>query len=429
MFISLSVENYRSIKDKLKLSLESSRGKNLLSENIYFPESSTKRILKTAGIYGANASGKSNVLLAFNLLFNMVTKSGDLKEGESIPWYDPYLLSQENSKMPTILEVEFLLDDDTRHIYKISFNSEEILSETLDFYPNRSKANIFTRYKDDTWEEIKFGGNYKGGNKRIPFFKNNSYLSKAGNNASSPDMIRNVYNFFRKCIHLNINERFRLANPSYEIMKSFARDTSDLLNLFDTGIDKIEVEVNDDFHIPEEFKNKLPIDVQNKIINDHKYKFVFSHTGRDGTSANLEALNESDGTIRIFSMLPAILSSFMERSVYIIDELDHNLHPHIADFIVKIFNDKSINKVGSQLIFSTHNINIMSPKKLRKDQIFLTQKEKGETHIFSLDEFDNSQLKSSSIFYEFYDSGRLGGIPDISYTKIKRLLLKAQGKI
>ncbi|MCP6077358.1 ATP-binding protein, partial [Klebsiella pneumoniae] len=100
-----------------------------------------------------------------------------------------------------------------RFSYEVAFIKNRILFESLDYYPSRVKANLFTRDESDTWETIKFGGHYKGGIKKIPFFPNNSYLAKAGNNAASPDIIKEAYNFFRKGIrHIGLNEKIRISS-------------------------------------------------------------------------------------------------------------------------------------------------------------------------------------------------------------------------
>ncbi|MCP5888503.1 ATP-binding protein, partial [Klebsiella pneumoniae] len=90
-----------------------------------------------------------------------------LKEGDKIPCYEPYKLSNDTISSPSEFEVEFILKDNVRYIYKISYDQFHVIEESLDFYPNKVKSNVFYRGENDSWETIKFGGNYKGGARRV----------------------------------------------------------------------------------------------------------------------------------------------------------------------------------------------------------------------------------------------------------------------
>lgn len=95
------------------------------------------------------------------------------------------------------------------------------------------------------------------------------------------------------------------------------------------------------------------------------------------------------------------------------------MHPHLAALLIRLFNDSEVNKVGSQLIFTTHNIELMKSENMRRDQIWFTEKKKGVTEVYSLDEFDKEKVKANSPFNKWYDEGRFGGVPLINYMKIK----------
>ncbi|MBJ5459526.1 ATP-binding protein, partial [Salmonella enterica subsp. enterica serovar Typhimurium] len=131
---------------------------------------------------------------------------------------------------------------------------------------------------------------------------------------------------------------------------------------------------------------------------------------------------ESEGTQKLFEIIPLIRSAFNNSMVVIIDELDNSLHPHIADLIVKLFNDPDVNKKGSQLIFSTHNMQLMTPEKMRRDQIWFCEKNKGASALYSLDDFDKKKVKTTTPYASWYDEGRFGGVPDINYLKVAKFL-------
>lgn len=420
MIIDFTIRNFRSIRDEKLFSMNVENPKSHLTENIAYPAGGKIGVLKTAGLYGANASGKSNFLLAFRALQWIAEDSGDLKEDAKIPCYEPYLLSDSTSNAPVSFELEFFNTDSIRYVYSVSYTNTEIIAESLDFYPSRQKANIFNRQEGDTWETISFGGLYKGGTKRIPFFKNNSYLAKAGNNAGASGIIRSVYGYFRAVSHVVTNSSY-MSSRIYQDEQLLSKISSFLCSV-DTGITGVLKKENKKsslgVHIPDTF----PADLKEALLIREKFDFYFSHAKDDGGVVSFRERQESDGTQKLFHMLPMLLDAFAEGAVLIMDELDNSLHPHVAELLIRLFNDPVANKNNAQLIFSTHNINLMSPTLMRRDQIWFVEKENGASNLYSLDEFDKASVKANSPFSHWYDEGRFGALPHIDYAKILELL-------
>lgn len=426
MIIDFTIENFRSIKDEATLSLHVENPKQHLATHVTYPNNDKIGVLKSAGIYGANASGKSNVLLAFEALRYLVGKSGDLKEGKKIPCYEPYLLSETTKNAPTKLELEFFnsKDSNIRYVYQISFDESTIYEESLDFYPKGSRANIFKRLPSDNWETITFGSSYKGGNKRIPFFKNNSYLSKIGENAAAPDMVRTAYKYIRSnIVHIGLNDHM-MINDFHDNEKLVNR-VSSLLCQFDTGVSKIQAKVSDVPTIEPNFPDTFPKELKEMLLEQSKKTFEFAHKTDNNQIEIFKQSMESDGTLKLFEMIPLLIEAFENGEVLIIDELDSSLHPHIAELIIKLFNDAEVNTKNAQLIFSTHNIQLMDSQNLRRDQIWFTEKRNGSTSLYSLHEFDKNKVKSDSPFYYWYHEGRFGALPRINYELISNLLKSA----
>lgn len=121
-------------------------------------------------------------------------------------------------------------------------------------------------------------------------------------------------------------------------------------------------------------------------------------------------------------MIPMLVEAFRKQCVIVFDELDNNIHPHMADVIVRLFNDGEVNKYNSQLIFTTHNMQLMSPEKMRRDQLFFFEKRQGKSIGYSLNDFDKTRVKSTTPFGVWYDQGRFGGVPKINYPEIVTLL-------
>lgn len=419
MIVDFTIENFRSFKTEQVFSLYVANPKRHLAGNVAYPADEKVGVLRSAAIYGANASGKSNFLLAFRALHYLVCVTENLKDGQTIPCYEPYLLSSETENAPVRFEVEFVNTDRLRYRYSITFNKQEILEEVLDFYPSRIKANLFRRRPEDTWESISFGGHYKGGTKRIPFFKNNSYLSKAGNNAGASKMIRSVYDYIWHNFSLKA-ERESHFGPVYkdEGILSLA---SKFLCSVDTGIHGIEARENKS-PAKNIFSDEVPELFKNMIAERSRKTFVFAHKKEDGSVAHLKHDDESDGTQRLFAILPFLLSTFQNGSVLIIDEIESSFHPHISELLVRLFNDPEVNVNNAQLIFSTHNISLMSPKEMRRDQIWFVEKEHGQSSLYCLDSFDQNVVKSDSPFNTWYDDGRLGALPSINYGAVSEVL-------
>ncbi len=419
MIIDFTVSNFRSIREKQTFSLHAESASNHLSDNVCLPGNGKIGVLRTAGIYGANASGKSNLLLAFKALRYIVCSSGDLKDGDTIPCYEPYRLSKESKTAPVEFEIEFFSKNSIRYIYRVAFNAKRIISESLDFYPSRTKAMLFKRDENDHWDNISFGGLYKGGRKKFAFFDNNSYLSKAGNSADAPETIRDIYNYFRSEIfHLSANQQVNVLQ--WKENPIWIEKVTAILAAVDTGIVGLDFKEHDisDIKIPNDFPDSL----KKKILDIEKIKPVFLHQGEGGQQEEFVEKMESSGTIKLFNMLPMLIEAFDDGGALILDELDNSFHPHLAELIIKLFNNPKVNQNNAQLIFSTHNINLMNPELLRRDQLWLSEKTDGETRFYSLDEFDKSTVKMDSPFSKWYVDGRLGGVPSIDIETISEII-------
>lgn len=427
MIIDFTIANFRSIKDEQTFSLYvQTKGDHLL-RNVSYPSNDKIGILKTAGLYGSNASGKSNLLKAFYALRYIITKSGDLKDGDVIPYYEPYLLEEETKSLPTRFEIEFFVSNTEEHEevkilryrYSVAFTEHRITEEKLIFYPSTQQAMIFDRGINDTWQSINFGSLYKGGKKRLSFFANNSYLSKAGDSADAPPMIRNIYNYFRKNItHLSINEITHKSN--WLENTRLINNVGTLLSLVDTGIHKIEIQerTTPPHDIINSLLDQIPESIKQRLLDQLKLEPVFLHKSNTGQSISFKEKDESDGTQKLFHLAPLIFETLSNGGVLIMDELDNSMHPFMAELIIKLFNDARVNKGNAQLIFSTHNVNLMSPELLRRDQIFLVEKQQGATKFYSLDDFDKKKVKPQSPFSQWYIEGRFGAVPFINYQGI-----------
>jgi len=414
MIVDFTIKNFRSIKTEQLLSLYADKKPKHHAGNITYIENELG-VLRTCAIYGSNAAGKTNIILAFEALQYLIVESGDLKDGDPIKCYEPYLLSDATKNSPTRIEIELYIDR-TRYSYHIEYNGKEIIYEKLDFYPNARASNIFLRNSPDDWKSVKFGERYKGGKKQTAFFANNTYLSKAGNSPDSPEIIRKVFNYFRK------NTQTMLTNQAIGVFDwDENENTVSIMNSFlkkvDLGIDSFgieKVENSDSLKFPE----NMPEALKQKLAAEFSKKEYFYHSDDNGNLVRFEKNKESSGTNKLFRLLPLFIQVLREGSILFVDEIEGSFHPHIAELIIKIFNDPLVNKNNAQLIFTTHDLSLMASDVMRKDQVYLTNKDLSRgTSIYCLESYE-TKLKDNSPFAKWYDEGRLGAIPKINYRNI-----------
>lgn len=418
MIVDFTIKNFRSIKTEQLISFYADKKPKHHAGNISYIEEDLG-ILKTCAIYGSNAAGKTNVILAFEALQELIIGSGDLKDGDPIECYEPYLLSSSTSKQPTRIEIEFYIEE-LRYSYQIEYNRNEIVFEKLDYYPTVRAANLFTRNSPDDWKAVKFGDHYKGGKKQIAFFSNNSYLSKAGNTPDSPEIARKIFNYFRRNTETLLVDQV-VGVYNWDENESTVKIVNTFLNKVDLGIDSFGIEKDsEDYGL--EFPSNMPEDIQKKLRSEFSKTEYFYHPNNKGELVRFESDKESRGTNRLFKLLPFFIQVIREGSVLFVDEIESSFHPHIAELIIKLFNDPLVNKKNAQLIFTTHDLVLMGSDTMRKDQIYLTEKDQiNGTRLHCLDSYD-SDLKDSSPFAKWYDEGRLGAIPKINYRSISDMI-------
>ena len=430
MIIEFTVSNFRSIKNEQTFCLYAENLGPHLVNNIAQPSiAGNINILKSVGIYGANASGKTNLFLAFKALQYLVVKSGSLENGDSIKCYEPYRLSGNTRNTPVRFEIEFVVPGGIRYRYKVAFLQNRIVEEKLCLYQTTKESLIFERNESDTWETVKFGALYKGGTKRFSFHPNNTYLSKTGD-ASAPQMIQDIYNYFRKDV---INIGFNDHGASYSGLDEHGgilKKVSHFLALIDTGVTEVSILEKDiqienikfPFDMPEQLKEQFKA----RVLRKQKQQILFSHKTDTGETEFFEKTEESAGTCKMLDLALLVIDAFTcdDGGVLIIDELDNSMHPFMAELIIKLFNDPEVNPGKAQLIFSTHNINLMSPEYFRRDQIWFTEKSNGVSRFYSLDDFDKKKVTPASPFNRWYAEGRFGAVPKIDYQSIANLLKK-----
>ena len=430
MLVEFSVENYRSIQEKQTLSMVAAEDETMLDSNTFpVPNNDDLRLVTSAAIYGPNASGKSNLLKAMQVLKNLVIKSASrMQTGDKLP-VEPFKLNSETAKKPSSFEVIFILDD-IRYEYGVSLNRERVFEEWLIAYRNEVQENWFSReylpdnpkFEPNEGYKWSFGKGLKGEKKRIQRFvrSNSLFISHAAQN--NHPQLTGVFDFFEDEINMiPLTERPLVTeyNSSIRICEKDNKFHEQIVNLLieaDTGIsnirferesidDNIQLLVQDFLKEFEDIKdaNTLEIDFM-KVITIHKMN-------DSNSEIELAIDDESAGTKRLFYIAGYLLWVLEYGKVLIIDEIDRSLHPVLSKALIKMFNNPEINKKNAQLIFTTHDTTLLDGEIFRPDQIWFTEKDNSMTKLYSLFDFrprENESLQKG------YLLGRYGAIPFIN---------------
>lgn len=435
MLVEFSVENYRSIQEKQTLSMVAADNETMLDSNTFpVPNNDDLRLVTSAAIYGPNASGKSNLLKAIQVLKNLVIKSASrMQIGDKLP-VEPFKLNSETAKKPSSFEVIFILDD-IRYEYGVSLNRERVFEEWLIAYRNEVQENWFSReylpdnpkFEPNEGYKWSFGKGLKGEKKRIQRFvrSNSLFISHAAQN--NHPQLKEVFDFFQDEINMiSLTEgqlrEFDFTIKMCEENHNFREQIVNLLSEADIGISDIRFEsepMDDNIKLvvqnlfSKEFEGRN--NANNLLEKDFK-KVITIHKMNDSNSEiELEMSDESAGTERLFNIAGYLLFVLECGELLIIDELDRSLHPVLSKALLKMFNNPEINKNNAQLIFTTHDTTLLDDETFRPDQIWFTEKDNSMTKLYSLFDFrprENESLQKG------YLLGRYGAIPFINGLRI-----------
>ena len=402
MILEFSIANFLSYKDKVTFSMLANSNKGL--DDNYVSDNGMK-ILKTAAIYGANASGKTNLFQILTDITRMLRDSNNTDINAKLPII-PFALAEDSKVKPSEFEIKFIVDG-IRYVYGFVASAKSVYEEYLYYYPHGRETKIFDRTDTD---------NYSFPQKEEKILKdialktasNKFFLATATN--WNYEKTKAPYMFLISDINTfnNLRNLREIAYKKYlengDNLKSFALDflTKADLNIEDYKI--VETEV------PDELLATLPDFIKSTIKEKPKiFTTLFKHKASKNALTYEE---ESMGTQIVFSFIPFIMEAFNGRKVIIVDELDKSLHPYLVEMLVQMFNDPELNKMGSQLIFNTHDTNLLKLNILRRDQIWFVEKDSsnGISDLYPLSDFT---VRKTENIEKGYMLGRYGAVPFI----------------
>jgi hypothetical protein len=420
MIVQFTVGNFLSFNAKQMLNLEA-KGISELKTNICTFKA--EKILRSMVIYGANSSGKSNLIKALERMREVVLSSVRLNDSDELE-YSPFLLSIETDSLPTFFEIIFWKES-IRYRYGFEYNLRQIENEWLFAGKSeKSEKTLFIRtiegiavdakYKEGVGIESKTNNNrlfvslvaQLGGpiSKQIlEFFKNYNVLSGLDHN--------DYKGFTTRMLHKNLNG----CEESLELYQKLKLGFQDI-KAIESDFNLSEIPEN----LPDELRIKLVKDLTGK--RNISLKTVHNKYDKKGEIVDFvlfdKLKNESEGTNKIIDLSGPIFDTLKFGKVLIIDELDAKLHPLITMRIVELFNSPISNTKNAQLIFATHDTNLLGEELFRRDQIWFTEKDEHEqTELYSLYDFnlpDGSKVRNDSNLEKNYIRGRYGAIPFIT---------------
>lgn len=426
MIIQFRVRNFKTFKDEAVLSMVASNydKTDREEENVIHESAFDLRLLKSAVIYGPNASGKSRFLEAMMFMRNFVIRSAkEWQVGDTIP-VDPFRLNPATREQGSEFEISFL-DGGELFRYGFELDSEKVIAEWLYHRPKTKEVEIFSRdYQDIVFHKTR----YKGAKMLVEqnmVRENALFLSVAAQ--FNLELSKRVVNWFKKMQLISgLKEE---GYHFYTITKT--QDTGsksrilDLVQRADLGITNISTRPLDINHLPEDMPEELKEMVRQKIreedaefLSDVETTHKTFDDNRNPVDATVFSLDrdESSGTKKFFALTGPILEVLDKGLILVVDEFDSKLHPNLACKLIELFNSKKTNKKNAQLIFNTHNTNMLRAGLFRRDQIWFTEKNRyGEAKLYSLADFKTSSVRKVENYEEKYIQGKYGAVPYTEY--------------
>ena len=408
MLIEFRFRNYKCFKDEQKISMVATVDKTHY-ENVINITNSKIKLIKSIAIYGANASGKSKLLDAIHFVDRFICTSAKSDPDDVID-VEPFLFDSTLKNSPSDFEVSFI-QNDIRYQYGFSVTTNKVIHEWLYSWPKQREVLLFDRKysNDDNIYNYKFSDLLTGEKETIKKITSPNALFLSVAATASNEQLIGIYKWFRNGLKGFSNNGIPL-----EFIQEVTKDDKikeallEIIKQADYHISDF-IFYKDDIHFPKEFpesKKKLLVKLTG---SGREVKVKLEHKLANGNKEFLDFDDESEGTRRFFSFSALFLSALQDGGVIYVDELDSSLHTILVKQIIKMIHNPTINCKNAQLIFNTHDTNLLTPDLFRRDQIWFVEKDNnGISNIYSLAEFSP---RIGEAIEKGYLEGRYGAIP------------------
>jgi len=441
MLIEFSVCNYLSIKEPITFSMVASNAVKELENstesvnNVFWDKSNKSKYLKSAVIYGANGSGKSNLLSAIGFYRRFILSSSNDRQADDEIMTIPFLLNTETENKPSSFEMVFVIDT-IRFRYGFEATKKTVTSEWLFGFDTESSNKESTYFTRENQNIKVFNKNFKEGkgleNNTRP---NALFLSTVAQ--LNGEVSNKIQNWLKT--NINVISGLEDATTGYTIgrfqdQKEFRRKIINFFKLINLGIEDIKIEETalDNLskispkkkedekiatliqELQKELKERMKKGGDTKEISINAFHKKFDEANKLIDTIALDFELESKGTQKLFGLLGPWFDTLEKGKILIVDELDSRLHTKLTAELLKIFQS-SINTKNAQLIFASHDTNLLRNDLFRRDQIWFTEKDDtGSTDLYSLVEYKINQatsVRNDASFEKDYLIGKYGAIP------------------
>ncbi len=416
MLISFALSNHRSIKDEVVLNMDATNDGHLEATRVI--GSAGERLLRSALIFGPNGSGKSNVLKALKVMQSIVLSApvrGELSSPVSRRFpVEPFQLDTETINAPSAFHVRFLVGEYT-YSYGFEITAHEVKSEYLKRKGAGKEAKLFER----NGANVDVGPLFPEGKDRLPFLRQNGLFLSLCAELNGSESVQVTQWFQRLTFIWKITSEQHL-HETFEMLRSAesANVLSELARQADFGIDQLRLRESDASQIkfPDSFPQELKereakrIALYNTDISTF-HKRYNSHGDLVGDAQLSMRHHASEGTIRFLTLAAPLVGAIKKNSILLIDEIEASLHPTLMRTLYEWFHHQAIGS-SAQMIACTHDVLLMDPELVRRDQIWFAEKdEKGVTSLTCLAEFDADDVRPTTKFSRQYLLGIFGAIP------------------
>lgn len=443
MLVQVAVENYKSIEKEIVLKMIASGLKGHSSHKVKTKFNEPSELLRLGALYGANASGKTNLIEAVALAQDLIiegTQSGERIDSK------PFRLSADFSTAPTTIEFIIYLDGQL-YTYGFSATREVVVEEWLFAQrPGAKERKLFERITENDQAIVKTGKSLEADDYSKKVLQmvarstriNQLYLHELVE--KNHPGIRKIIDWFRKSLTI-IPAVAPYKQLTLRAVKDldFTEFVSRVLNRVGTGIERVEsrervVDIERDLTMyPQGLREQIAVAL-NKTDKDQgvfvsselmqrvyekrnneiiEFRLETIHKDKHGNEVAFEMEDESDGTLRLMHLIPLLADLKKESKIVFIDELDRRMHPKLSQTLIRLFDEINPKGNNSQLIFTTHDTNLFNQDLLRRDEIWIMKKNNyGATQLNSIHEFN---IRNDKKLDKDYLLGRFGGVPNIRY--------------
>jgi AAA15 family ATPase/GTPase len=437
----LKIENFGTVKDEVEMNFEVAEQVDEDAYEVRMPDG--KRLLKLAYIYGANASGKTTILKAFEFLRKLLLKPIGDKAIELD--FEPFLFLDSPYDSPSRFELSFY-SEGIRYVYEIKFSKQAILSEKIVFYQTAKPTELFSRSTDieKRLAKIQFGSKIKIPVREKDLLESNTLHNNtvigayAKTNVDIPELekLSRWFNIFLLGMITSAHNLTEVTASLIDQNPLINKWINSFLNKADYQISEVNVsEASNQVSIP--LDEAFPPDFSGRFFPSGSYskqtslkssslttttskyyggpsqrKIDFIHKLKGNKSYSLPILTESNGTKRYFGLGGPLYELIHNSRLLCIDELETSLHPDLMKYFLQVF---LLNAKDSQLLVTTHNVALMENQDfIRKDALWFSEKsEDGSISLYSASDFDSSVLRKDASIINAYKSGKLGAKPNL----------------